>query len=93
MEFVRSEKGARKLIRNGYIYVYQKDLVDEVTSWECELRRRGQCKARETLDRNAELIFASDQGLELLPILSIESVMVHLKYAQKSFTMYTQSTH
>ena len=46
MEFVRSEKGARKLIRNGYMYVYQKDLADEVTSWECELRRRGRCKAR-----------------------------------------------
>ena len=52
MEFVRSEKGARKLIRKGYMYVYQKDLADEVTSWECELRRRGQCMARLKLDRN-----------------------------------------
>ena len=32
MEFVRSEKGARKLIRNGYMYVYQRDLAGEVTS-------------------------------------------------------------
>ena len=52
MELARSEKGARKLIRNGYMYVYQKDLAGEVTSWECKLRRRGQCKARVKLDRN-----------------------------------------
>ena len=52
MEFVRSEKGARKLIQNGCMYVYQKDLAGEVTSWECELRRRGHCKARVKLDRN-----------------------------------------
>ena len=52
MEFVRNEKGPRKLIRNGYLYMYQKDLAGEVTSWECELRRRGQCKARVKLDRN-----------------------------------------
>ena len=30
MEFVRSEKGARKLIQNGYMYVHHKDLADEV---------------------------------------------------------------
>ena len=52
MEFVRREKGARKLIRNGYMYVYQKDLAGEVTSCECELRRRGKRKARVKLDRN-----------------------------------------
>ena len=39
MELARSEKGARKLIRNGYMYLYQKDLAGEVTSWEGELRR------------------------------------------------------
>ena len=52
MDFVRSEKGARKLIRDGYMYVYQKDLAGEVTLWECKLRRRGQCKARINLGRN-----------------------------------------
>ena len=55
MDFVRSEKGARKLIRDGYMYVYQKQvkyLAGEVTLWECKLRRRGQCKARINLGRN-----------------------------------------
>ena len=36
--------------------MYQKDLADEVTSWQCELRRRGQCKARVRLDRNNEFL-------------------------------------
>ena len=56
MEFVRSEKGARKLTLNGCMYVYQKDLVGEVTSLEFRLRRRGHCKARVKL-RQEEWIF------------------------------------
>ena len=36
--------------------MYQKDLADEVASWQCELRRRGQCKARVRLDRNNEFL-------------------------------------
>ena len=56
MEFVRSEKGARKLFRNGYMHVYQKGLVGERMSWECELRRKGQCKVRVKLDRNNALL-------------------------------------
>ena len=32
MEFVRSEKGARKHIRNEFMDVYQKDLAGEVTA-------------------------------------------------------------
>ena len=52
MEFVRSEKAVQKFIRNGYMYVYQKDLTGEAATWECKLRKRGKCKARVTLDRN-----------------------------------------
>ena len=46
MEFITTEKCQRKLIRNGYIYVFQKSLADDVSSWECVLRRKGQCKSR-----------------------------------------------
>ena len=41
-----------KLIRNGYIHVYQKNLAEEVTTWECKLRRRDQIEARVKLDRS-----------------------------------------
>ena len=35
MEFTKTEKGQRELIRNGYIYVLKKMLANEVSSWEC----------------------------------------------------------
>ena len=46
MEFTTTEKGRRKVIRNGFMYVFQKTLANDVSSWECVLRRKGQCKAR-----------------------------------------------
>ena len=46
MEFSFTGRGARKLIRNGYQYVKQKDLASELTSWECIERRKGNCKAK-----------------------------------------------
>ena len=39
MKFNTTEKGNRKLIYEGYLYVFQKNLEDDVTSWECEKRR------------------------------------------------------
>ena len=50
MEFTTTEKGSRKLIHEGYMYVFQKNLASYVTSWECEKRRRGECKAKIKLD-------------------------------------------
>lgn len=46
MEFTTTEKGQRKVIRNGFMYVFQKTLANDVSSWECVLRRKGQCKSR-----------------------------------------------
>ena len=50
MEFTTTEKGNRKLIHEGYMYVFQKNLANDATSWECEKRRRGECKAKIKLD-------------------------------------------
>ena len=41
MELSFTEKGTRKLIRNGYYYVKQKDLAIGLTSSECIERRMG----------------------------------------------------
>ena len=46
MEFTTTERGNRQLIKDGYIYVFKKDLANDVSSWECALRRKGtQCNA------------------------------------------------
>ena len=50
MEFATTEKGNRKLIHENYMYVFQKNLANDVTSWESEKRRRGECKAKIKLD-------------------------------------------
>ena len=50
MEFTTTEKGNRKLIHEGYMYVFQKNLANDVISWEYEKRRRGECKAKIKLD-------------------------------------------
>ena len=44
MEFATTETGARKLLKNGYIYLFKKNVANGMTSWECELRRKGQCR-------------------------------------------------
>ena len=47
MEFVKSEKGKDKLIYEGFEYVKQKNLANEVVSFECIQRRyKSACKAK-----------------------------------------------
>jgi hypothetical protein len=46
MEFTRTEKGGRKLLFEGFAYVLQKPLAGGKQSWECELRRKRECKAK-----------------------------------------------
>lgn len=50
MEFTTTERGSRKLLKDGFLYVFKKNLSDGSSSWECELRRRGLCRASVKLD-------------------------------------------
>ena len=43
------------LIRIGFRYVVQKEPSNNLQSWECVLRRKGQCKAKVKLQNNGEL--------------------------------------
>jgi hypothetical protein len=56
MDFVSSQKRKPKIIHNGYIYVFQKDLANEIRSYECELRRKGHCKAKIKVDFGDEIV-------------------------------------
>ena len=44
MEFLTSQKKQRKITRNGYVYIFQKDLASQLQSFECQLERKGQRK-------------------------------------------------
>ena len=50
MEFTTTECGARKLLKDGYIHLFKKNLGNGITSWECELRRKSECRASIKLD-------------------------------------------
>ena len=56
MESLCSQKRKRKNIINGFIYVFQKDFENEVRLYECELRRKGQCKTKIKLDLGDNVI-------------------------------------
>ena len=45
MEFSTTERGSRKLIKDGYTFVFEKCLANNNSTWECELRRNGECQA------------------------------------------------
>ena len=36
MEFTQTEKGQCKVIRHGYMYVFQKNMANNLTPWECK---------------------------------------------------------
>ena len=50
MEFTNTKKGNRKLIHEGYMYVFQKNLENDAPSWGCEKRLARKCKAKINLD-------------------------------------------
>ena len=46
MEYTSTTHGRQMIIERNFLYVFQKELADGVQSWECQLRRKQQCKAR-----------------------------------------------
>ena len=46
MEFTAREQGQRQQVKDGCLYILQKNLANDFTSQEYLLRRKGHCKAR-----------------------------------------------
>jgi hypothetical protein len=46
MQFVSTQRGAERLVVDGYDYYFSKTLANGHKSWECVLRRKNHCKAR-----------------------------------------------
>ena len=55
MELGLSQKGKRKILKEGYIYVYKKELKSNIRSFECELRRKGQCSTNIKVDADDQV--------------------------------------
>lgn len=50
MKFTTTARGNRKLIKDGYMYVFKKHLANDNSTWGCELRRNGESLAYIKLD-------------------------------------------
>ena len=78
MEFTTTEKGRRKLIKDGYMYVFKKQLANDNSSWECVLRRKeSQCRATvklsptdEFIEQNNEHTYAPATEVEVTNVLT-----------------------
>lgn len=61
VETVASTRGKNKVILNGFVYVKQKDLANNIVSYECERRRGGgknlcECKAKVKLNADFSVV-------------------------------------
>ena len=87
MEFMETEKGQRKLIRNGYIYVFKKMMANEVSFWECILRRKGnQCKATIKLSPTDEFIDQVNEHTHASSQTEVEVTKVKSRIKRKATT-------
>ena len=46
MEWIINSRGKNKVAYEGYIYTHQKQLANDVESYECERRRHDSCKCK-----------------------------------------------
>ncbi|XP_071747499.1 uncharacterized protein [Lepeophtheirus salmonis] len=57
MELINSSRGGQKLIFEGFIYVKQKNLANEIISYECQMRRNfRECKAKIHISGNNHIV-------------------------------------
>ena len=88
VEFSFTETGARKVMRNGYQYVKQKYLGNELTSWECIERRNGNCKIKVKL--NAINYFVEQvQHINVPSTTRCELTKVHASIKMKALFTYS----
>ena len=88
MEFSFTETGARKLIRNRYHYVKQKDLANGPTSWECIERRKGNCKAKVKLNAINYFVKQVQEHTHAPSSTRCELTKVHASIKRKASTTH-----
>ena len=90
MEFIKTEKGQRKLIWNGYIYMFKKILANEVSSWEYILHRKdNQCKAAIKLSPTDEFTEKLNEHIHAPSQTEVEVTKVKSRIKRKAMTLET----
>ena len=87
MEFTTTEKGRRKLIKDGYMYVFKKQLANDNSSWECVLRRKeSQCRATVKLSPTDEFIEQNNEHTHAPSATEVEVTKVLTSIKRKAET-------
>ena len=73
------------LVDGNYLYVFQKDLSDGVQSWECQLRRKQQCKARVKL-QNDQIIEKVNQHTHAPSSTKVETTKLRVTMKRRAET-------
>ena len=76
MEFVLSQKGERKVIYDGFVYVFQKNLANDLQSFECRRRRKGECKSKIKMNAMNEVVEEINEHTHLTSQPEVEVLRV-----------------
>ncbi|XP_066914227.1 uncharacterized protein [Clytia hemisphaerica] len=88
MELTRTERGREKILENGYIYVFQKDLANDLKSFECELRRRGQCKAKVKVDILGDIVERLNEHTHQPSATKVEVTKIKVSLKEQAATSH-----
>ena len=84
MGFSFTEGGRRKLIRNEYQYVKQKNLANGLTSWMCIEHRKGNCKVKAKLDAINDFLEEVQEHTHVLCFTRYELTKVRANITRKA---------
>ena len=87
MEIIKTSKGKDMLIDDGYLYVFQKILADDVQSWECTERRKNtSCRARVKI-QNDQIIARVNQHTHAPNRTRVEVQKVRVQMKRRAETI------
>ena len=84
MEFTFTEKGKRLLMKDGYMYAFQKTLANDVKCYECVLCRKGECKAKIKLTPEDNFLNQLNEHTHLLSQTKIEVKKVKARVKERA---------
>ena len=88
MEFVLSQKGERKVIYDGFVYVFQKNLANDLRSFECRRRRKGECKSKIKLNAMNEVVEEINEHTHLPSQPEVEILRVKSSIKRRAETTH-----
>ena len=88
MEFTSSIRRKQKILHEGYIYVFQKNLANDLRSYECENRRNGQCKAKIKVDLGDEIVGRVNQHTHAPSAVKVEMNKVRSNIRESAETSH-----